>query len=74
MESFKGFLDSTRIRVNGTADIDRSVIEGFLAYLHTHSAAAASHRIRIGQLNTFLLTMRRHGWILNAMPTGAGAD
>lgn len=63
VESFNAFLDSTRIPVTGTADIDREVIEGFLAYLHTHSAGAPSHRIRIGQFNTFLLTMRRHGWV-----------
>lgn len=63
VESFNAFLDSSRIPVNGTSDIDRAVIEGFLAYLHTHSAGAASHRIRIGQFNTFLLTMRRHGWV-----------
>ena len=63
VESFNAFLDSTRIPVTGTADIDREVIEGFLAYLQTHSAGAPSHRIRIGQFNTFLLTMRRHGWV-----------
>ena len=63
VEGFNAFLDSTRIPVTGTADIDREVIEGFLAYLHTHSAGAPSHRIRIGQFNTFLLTMRRHGWV-----------
>ncbi|WP_251043707.1 hypothetical protein [Arthrobacter sp. ISL-48] len=52
VESFNAFLDSTRIPVNGTAHIDREVIEGFLAYLHTHSAGTVSHRMRIGQFNT----------------------
>ncbi len=37
--------------------------EGFLVYLHTHSAGAVSHRLRVGQFNTFLLTIRRHGWV-----------
>jgi hypothetical protein len=69
VESFNAFLDSTRIPVNGTADMDRQVIEGFLAYLHTHSAGVASHRIRIGQFNTFLLTMRRHGWVTDLPST-----
>ena len=63
VESFNAFLDSSRIPVLGTADIDRGVIEEFLAYLHTHTAGVVTHRTRIGQFNTFLLTMRRHGWV-----------
>jgi hypothetical protein len=69
VESFNAFLDSTRIPVTGTAHIDREVIEGFLAYLHTHSAGAPSHRIRIGQFNTLLLTLRRHGWVTDLPST-----
>ena len=61
VESFNAFLDSTRIPVTGTADIDREVIEGFLAYLHTHTAGTTTHRMRIGQFNTFLLTMPGSG-------------
>jgi hypothetical protein len=70
VESFNAFLDSTRIPVTGTADIDREVIEGFLAHLHTHTAGTTTHRMRIGQFNTFLLTMRRHGWVTD-LPTTA---
>ncbi|WP_231391750.1 tyrosine-type recombinase/integrase [Arthrobacter sp. 35W] len=69
VESFNAFLDSTRIPVTGTADIDREVIEGFLAYLHTHTAGTTTHRMRIGQFNTFLLTMRRHGWVTDLPST-----
>ncbi|MDI3330832.1 MAG: tyrosine-type recombinase/integrase [Micrococcus sp.] len=69
VESFNAFLESTRIPVHGTADIDRDVIEGFLAYLHAHSAGVVTHRIRIGQFNTFLLAMRRHGWVTDLPST-----
>lgn len=63
IDSFNAFLDSTRAPVNGTADINRALIERFLAYLHAHSAGTVSHRTRVGQFNMFLLTMRRHGWV-----------
>ncbi|GAB2756266.1 tyrosine-type recombinase/integrase [Sinomonas atrocyanea] len=63
IDSFNAFLDSTRAPVKGTADIDRALIEQFLAYLHARSAGPVSHRTRVGQFNLFLLTMRRHGWV-----------
>ena len=63
VESFNAFLDTIETPVYGTADIDRDLIERYLAYLHTHSAGVVSHRMRVGQFNMFLLTMRRHGWV-----------
>jgi integrase len=63
IDAFNAFLDITRAPVNGTADIDRALIERFLAYLHARSGGAVSHRTRVGQFNTFLLAIRRHGWV-----------
>lgn len=61
--TFDAFLDTTSPPVNGTADIDRDLIERFLAYMHSHRAGEASHRLTVGQFNLFLLTVRRHGWV-----------
>lgn len=70
IETFNTFLGTIRIRVNGTADIDRDLIEQFLAYLHTHSPGQVTHRQRVGQFNLFLLTARRHEWITD-LPSSA---
>lgn len=61
--AFDAFLDTASPPVKGTADIDRGLIERFLAYLHSHRAGQVSHRLTVGQFNLFLLTVRRHGWI-----------
>ena len=60
---FDAFLDVTQVVVSGTADIDRDVVERFLAYQHTHRAGQVSHRIGVGQFNMFLLAVRRYGWV-----------
>jgi hypothetical protein len=49
IDSFNAFLDSTRAPVKGTSDIDRALIERFLAYLHARSSGPVSHRTRVGQ-------------------------
>lgn len=61
--TFDAFLDTTAQPVKGTADVDRDLIERFLAYAHSHRAGEVSHRLTVGQFNLFLLTARRHGRI-----------
>lgn len=75
-ESFNAFLDSTRIPITGTVDIDREVIERFLAYLNTYSPGVITKRARMGQFNTCLLTVRRHGFVtdLPTQPRSTGTN
>ena len=43
-------------------DIDRGLVEGYLAYLHTVVPGVRARITHIGALNTFLQTIRRNGW------------
>ena len=43
-------------------DIDRSLVERYLAYLHTVVPGVRARITHIGALNTFLQTIRRNGW------------
>lgn len=44
------------------AQVDRRLVERYLADLHAEGLSTGVHRDRIGQLNTFLSAIRRHGW------------
>lgn len=57
---FAGFCD--RIGVTRLADVDRGVLERYLADLHAEMAGRPQHGVHIGQLNTFLTTIRLQGW------------
>jgi integrase len=48
--------------VNRTADIDRTVVERYLADLHAELAGRQRHNDHIGQLQAFLNAIRQHGW------------
>lgn len=63
LEHLDKYLDAAGNQVHGTKDITREVIEGYLAFLHANVAGRAQHRILVGQFNTFLLTVRRFGWV-----------
>ncbi|GAA4475389.1 hypothetical protein GCM10023094_12790 [Rhodococcus olei] len=67
--SLDAFLDTSGGTAAGPADLDRALIERFLAYLHTHAAGPVSHRTQVGQFNLFLLTIRRHGWVTDLPAT-----
>lgn len=57
---FAGFCD--RIGVKQVADIDREVLERYLADLHAEMAGRPQHGVDVGQLNSFLTAIRLHGW------------
>jgi len=48
--------------VNALADIDRTVLERYLADLHAELAGRQRHNDHIGQLNSFLQAIRQHHW------------
>jgi len=52
------------------AEIDRPVIERYLADLHTELAGSQRHGDHIGQLNMFLHAVRQHQWD-DALPATA---
>ena len=59
---FSAFLASPAVNVTTLAQVDRSLLERYLADLHTELAGRNVHAERVGQLNSFLHTIRRHGW------------
>ena len=48
--------------LNRIADIDRPVLERYLADLRTELTDPQRHGVHIGLLNAFLAAIRRHGW------------
>lgn len=51
-----------RIGVTGLADVDRGVLERYLAELHTQWAGRGRHNDHITQLGLFLEAVRQHRW------------
>jgi integrase len=51
-----------RIGVGALADLDRVVLERYLADLHAELAGRQRHGDQIGQLNSFLHAVRQHHW------------
>jgi integrase len=51
-----------RIGVGALADVDRVVLERYLADLHAELAGRQRHGDQIGQLNSFLHAVRQHHW------------
>lgn len=67
---FARFLERAPLRVRRLADIDRSVLEQYLADLSAELAGHPAHRSHVGLLNQFLQTVRHHGWDLS-LPASA---
>jgi len=67
LNRFAAFLDS--IGVSSLAELDRVVLERYLADLHAEWAGRQRHGDHIGQLNTFLHAVRQHGWDDTLSPT-----
>jgi site-specific recombinase XerD len=65
---FGGFLAVTS--VDSLAQVDRRLLERYLADLHVEGLSEGTHSNRIGQLNTFFTAIRRHGWD-TTLPTTA---
>jgi integrase len=59
---FSAFLASPAVNVDRLAQVDRLLLERYLADLHIELAGRNVHAERISQLNIFLQTIRRHGW------------
>jgi integrase len=57
---FSGFLASTR--VTSLTQVDRLLLEQYLADLHQDLAGHVAHHKHISQLNTFFDAIRRHRW------------
>jgi len=65
---FAHFCDD--IAVTGLDGIDRAVLERYLADLHAELSGRQRHSDHIGQLNSFLIAVRQHGWD-DSLPTTA---
>jgi integrase len=59
---FSAFLASPSVNVARLAQVDRELLERYLAALSAELAGRQVHAERIGQLNSFLHAIRRHGW------------
>ena len=59
---FSAFLASPAVNVTRLAQVDRELLERYLAGLHAELAGRNVHAERIGQLSSFLHAIRRHGW------------
>lgn len=59
---FSQFLASPAVAVDRLDQVDRALLERYLADLHTELAGRKIHADRISQLHLFLQTIRRHGW------------
>lgn len=64
---FAGFLDHTGI--SGLAELDRGVLERYLADLRGELVGRQRHGDQIGQLGGFLRAIRQHGWDPSLPPT-----
>jgi integrase len=67
---FGVFLASPAVRVDRLDQVDRAVLERYLAHLHAELAGRVTHRHMIGQLNLFFTAIRQHGWDAT-LPTNA---
>jgi integrase len=59
---FSMFLASPVIKADRLAQVDRLLLERYLAQLHTELAGRKIHAERVSQLHIFLQAIRRHGW------------
>jgi integrase len=57
---FSQFL--ARVGVDTLAQVDRPLLERHLAWVNSGPGGPGVKKVRIGQLNTFLQAIRRHGW------------
>jgi len=68
LDRFAAFCEAAN--VTALADIDRALLERYLADLHTEWAGRQRHNDHIGQLNSFLHAIRQHRWD-DSLPAGA---
>lgn len=70
---FSAFLASPAVNVTRLAQVDRELLERYLADLHAELAGRRIHAERIGQLSSFLHAIRRLGWD-DSLPASAMFD
>ena len=66
-----GYFLSTLDRDAQLSDLDRELLQRYLTYLHTTVTGIRDRVMHIGQVNTFLQTIRRTGWDEDALPATA---
>ena len=59
---FAQFLAAPPVAIARLADVDRPVLERYLADLHAEFAGRPVHRTHVGLLNQFFAAIRQHGW------------
>ncbi|MDN5900728.1 MAG: site-specific integrase [Brachybacterium sp.] len=59
---FGEFLSEAVPALQGLGELDRELLECYLAHLHARCSGTAKHRNLIGQLNLFFTGIRQHGW------------
>ena len=64
------FLTAPTIRVDQLAQVDRQLLERYLADLNSQKGGKEEHRKHIGVLNDFFAAILRHGWS-QALPATA---
>lgn len=60
--AFGQFLTDAVPAAQGLADLDRELLERYLAELHARYSGTVTHRLLVGQLNLFFTTIRQHRW------------
>ena len=59
---FGQFLAASKVPVQGLGQVDRDLLERYLAVLQHELAGKADHAKYVGSLNAFFAAIRRHGW------------
>ena len=59
---FGEFLTDAAPATGRMADLNRGLLERYLAHLHARFSGTVNNRMLIGQLNLFFITIRQHGW------------
>ncbi len=59
---FAGFLAAQPAAPDGLADVDRPLLERYLAGLRAEMSGRQCHHQHVGALNGFLRAIRQHGW------------
>jgi integrase len=67
---FAGFLAAQSAPIGSLADLDRPLLERYLAILHADMGGRQCHFQHVGALNGFLRAVRQHGWD-DALPASA---
>ncbi len=68
---FSQFLSASAVDIRGLSQVDRAVLERYMAHLQAEFVdTRTTRRHMIGQLNLFFTTIRQHSWV-NHLPTSA---